>query len=210
MKKTLTKEKVNVFYLKVSDYYRSYLLSKYGNVVCFPTTTGAYDLIYRSVVNNGSMSPLTPFAFSEAAFVYKRDNAVFDINISLPSEEERENFIAIGMPSVVYRFGKPVETGNTWQISRFGAVELRKMILREFWQDMLEFIDDCFTRARIQGLKVTRENAIADFMSMHNINMKHYENIVRYGQRFRKRRIVEIEQTRTMIEDRLDVQFTYT
>lgn len=210
MKKTLTKEKVNVFYLKVSDYYRSYLLSKYGNVVCFPTTTRAYDLICRSIVNNGSMSPLTPFAFSEAAFVYKRDNAVFDISISLPPEEERMNFIEIGMPSIVYRFGKPVETGNTWQISRPGAVELRKLIVREFWQDMLEFVDDCFTRARIQGNKITRENAMSDFMSIHGINMKHYETMLRYERRFRNRRVEEIESNRSFIESRLDSQFTYT
>lgn len=210
MKKTLTKEKINVFYLKVSDYYRSFLLSKYGDIVCFPSTSQSYDLICRSVVNNGSMSPLTPFSFSETAFNYKRGNSVFDINISLPEEEERENYIAIGMPVLVSRFGKPVETSNTWQISRFGAIELRKLIIREFWQDFMEFVDDCFTRARIQGTKVTRENVMADFMSLHRIDMKHYENMVRYDQRFRKRRMEEIEQSRTLMEGKYDAQFTYT
>lgn len=210
MKKTITKEKINVFYLKVSDYYRSYLLSKYGEIVCFPTTTQAYDLIYRSVVNNGSMSALTPFAFSEAAFNYNRSDELFDIDISLPSQDEQKNFIRIVMPKVVSRFGKPVEISNTWQINRYGAIELRKLIIREFWQDLFEFIDECFTRARINGTKITRENAMSDFMSINGIDMKHYENMVRYDQRFRKRRIKEIELNRDLLEVKLDSQFTYT
>lgn len=210
MKKLLTKEKINVFYLKVSDYYRSFLLSKYGDVVCFPSISQAYDLICRCVVNNGSMSLLTPFAFSEAAFTYKRNSAMFDININLPEEEERQNFIAIAMPVVVPRFGKQVETSSTWQISQRGAIELRKLIIREFWQDFFEFADDCSTQARIQGTKVSRENSMSDFMTIHQIDMNHYENLMRYDRRFRKRRIKEIEQNRILMEDRYDMQFTYT
>lgn len=210
MKKTLTKEKINVFYLKVSDYYRSYMLSKYGEVVCFPITTQTYDLIYRSVVNNGSMSALTPFAFSEAAFNYVRSDELFDIDISLPPQDERKNFIRIAMPKVVSRFGKTSEVGSIWQINRHGAIELRKLITREFWQDLLEFIDECFTRARINGTNITRENAISDFMSVNDIDMRWYENIIRYDKRFRKRRIKEIEQRRNLFEEKLDVQFTYT
>lgn len=210
MKKTLTKEKINVFYLKVSDYYRSYLLSKYGEVVYFPTTTQAYDLIYRSIVNNGSMSALTPFAFSEAAFNYDRSNELFDIDICLPPHDERKSFISIAMPNVVSRFGKTSEVGSTWQINRYGAIELRKLITREFWQDLLEFVDECFTRARINGIDITRENAISDFMSVNDIDMKWYENIIRYNKRFRRRRIKEIEQNRELLEQKLDAQFTYT
>ena len=51
---------------------------------------------------------------------------------------------------------------------------------------------------------------MADFMSLHQIDMRHYENMVRYDQRFRKRRIEEIEQSRTLMEDKYDAQFTYT
>lgn len=210
MKKTLTKEKINVFYLKVSDYYRSFLLSKYGDIVCFPSTSQSYDIIYRCIVNNGSMADLTSFSYSDSAFNFKRGNSLFDINIYLPLEEDRENFIRIAMPDTVARFGKQVETSSTWQISRPGAVELRKAIVREFWQDCLMFIDDCLTRSRIQGTKVTRENAISDFMQAYNIDMRVYETMLRYERRFRNRRIEEIEQNRLFIETAMDMQFTYT
>lgn len=210
MNKSVKTTQPIVAYLKISSYMKGYLQTKYGEIVSFPFSTRLYSTVFQYIVNNPSMSPVTPFSFSQKAFHYKREDSVFDIDVSLPPEDEREQFVAIELPAFVFRYGKEVPVTPFWQFSRKGSVEIRKLIHKEFWINCLEFIDECFVRARIGGTKVTRENAIADFMTINNIDMVWYETLVRYNNRFRQKIGKEIEMKRSEMEEFTDRQFCYT
>lgn len=210
MSKSVKTTQPIVAYLKISDYLKSYLQTKYGEIVSFPFSTRLYSVVSQHIVNNPSMTPFTPFSYSQEAFRYKQGEGAFNINISLPLESERAQFVPIELPEFVYRFDKRMTVTPLWQFSKLGAIEIRKFIDKEFWIDCLEFIDDCFLRARIGNTKVTRENAIADFMTIYNIDLIWYETLIRYAQRRRKRIAYEIEMKRSQMEEYTDRQFCYT
>ena len=114
------------------------------------------------------------------------------------------------MPEYVYRSNGMVSTSPFWQLNRAGAVEFNRLVKAEFWSECIRFIDECFTAARIQGRKMTRESAISDFMVSYDIPMSCYENIIRYDQRIRKEIVEDIDKRRAWMEMLNDTVMTYT
>lgn len=199
-----------VAYLKVSGYIKRFLQTKYGEIVKFPFVSMLYSAMFQHIVDNPLMAPVTPFSFSQRAFCYEREDVVFDMNISLPPEDEKDQFVAIELPPAVFRFGREMDVTPFCQFSRRGAVEMRRLIHREFWTECLAFIDDCFTRSRICNVKVTRENALIDFMFVNGINMVWHETLIRHVTRVRRKIEFEIEQKRAAMEENANCQFCYT
>ena len=76
--------------------------------------------------------------------------------------------------------------------------------------ELFKFIDECFTRARINGTKTGREQAVDDFLTMYEIDMSWRETLIRYDQRDRKKMLQAIEEHREIMEKLYDRQFCYT
>ena len=76
--------------------------------------------------------------------------------------------------------------------------------------DLFSFIDECMTRAKLNGTKVTREQAIDDFITIHGIDMSYRDNFYRYFTREKKKMLEEIEKRREEREDAFDRQYVYT
>lgn len=153
------------------------------------------------------MSNLTEFCYNDASFNYQSKDSFF---VSGPPEEERDLFIAIELPPTVWKGFNEVTTNRYWQLSKAGAKEMRRLIKNEFMMELFKFIDDCFTRARINGTRTGREQAVDDFITMYGIDMSCRESLIRYDQRDRKKMLQAIEEHREQTEKLYDRQFCYT
>lgn len=207
MKKKEQKPRPVVTYLKVSPYLKSWIECKYGKVIAFQPMTPHHSFLCRCLVNNASMSKLTEFCYSDAAFNYQNKDSFF---VSGPTEEERNQFIAIEIPKMIWKGFNELPTNQYWQLSKTGAVEIRRLIKNDFMMELFKFIDDCFTRARINGTKTGREQAVDDFITMYDIDMSWRETLIRYDKRDRKKMLQAIEEHRELTEKLYDRQFCYT
>lgn len=207
MKKKEMKLQPIVTYLKVSPYLKSWMECLYGKTICFPPMTQHYSCLCRYLVNNASMSPLTEFSFSEKAFNYQNPDSFF---VGSPTEEVKKQCIAIALPKQVFRNYREMNVDGYWQLSKSGAIEMRKIIKHDFMVFLFKFIDDCMTRARINGTRTGREQSVDDFITMFDIDMSWRETLIRYDQRDRKKILSEIESTRERMEEIYDRQFLYT
>lgn len=196
-----------VTYLKVSPYLKSWIECKYGKLISFQPMTQHHSCLCRCLVNNASMANLTEFCYNEASFNYQNRDSFF---VSGPREEDRNLFIAIELPPTVRRGFTERSTNRYWQLSKSGAIEMRRIIKTEFMMELFKFIDDCFTRARINGTRTGREQAVDDFITMYDIDMSWRETLIRYDQRDRKKILRAIEEQREQIEKLYDRQFCYT
>ena len=210
MNKKNDSPKENVVYVRLSKYYISFLTTRYGSPVMFPTMNPVNQCLERYLVNNPTLGHITPFSFSEQAFQYKENNPLFTADVYVPEYEVRSEYIGIVMPNEIYRNGTLINTSNTWQLSSVGAVQVRKQIKREFWMAFSQIYDDCVYRASRLGEKVTTENIATDFISLYNIEMSEYENMMRYWRRFRDQLNGEIEDRREHLENKTGNIFAYT
>lgn len=202
----------NVTYVKLSVYLRQYLRSRYGkDVVILPLYSPLYGCIEQYLVNNYSLACITNRACPEFAFNSPKGTLSYDgKDFYKPQESEKQEFIAIQMPNFVYRKNGMLKTSGYWQLSRNGCVEFNRLVKADFWRELIRFIDDCFTTAKIQNMKMTRERAISDFITAYDIPMNCYENFLRYDRRIRDEMNRCIENRRTWMESLNDIQLTYT
>lgn len=210
MKKKNETSVERVVYVKLSKYYINFLTTRYGSPVLFPTINPVNQCMERYLVNNPTLGRITPFSFSQQAFSYNENNPLFTADVYTPEQHERSEYLAIVMPDEIYRNGTLVKTSDTWQLSSVGAVQIRKQIKTEFWVAFAQMYDDCVYRAQRLGEKVTTENIATDFITLHNIEMSEYENMMRYWRRVRDQMNGEIENRREELETRTGNVFTYT
>ena len=153
------------------------------------------------------MANLTEFCYNDAAFNYQSRDSFF---VSGPPEDEKDQFIAIEIPKTIWKGFNELMTSQYWQLSKAGAIEMRRIIKNEFMMELFKFIDDCLTRARISGIKTGTEQAVDDFITMYDIDMSWRETLLRYDRRDRKKMLQAIEDHRELTEKRYDRQFCYT
>ena len=207
MKKKEAKPLPVVAYLKVSPYLKSWMECKYGKYICFPDMTPHHSCLCRYLINNSSMAPVTEFSFSEKAFHFQHPDAFF---VGCPTEEVKKQCIAFEIPLTVFRGFQEIRTDGYWQLSKQGATELRRLIKNDFMIDLFNFIEECFLRAKLNGTKVTRENAIDDFITIYGIDMSWRETFWTYVKREKKNMTKEIENRRNALEEKYDRQLCYT
>lgn len=207
MKKKDSKPQKFVAYLKVSAYLKTWLECKYGKCISFPYMTQMHSCLIRHLVCNNSMSLITAFSYSQQAFHYKNTDL---LPVSCPDENEKDLFVAIELPENIYKGCALLKVTPYFQISKQGAIILRDLIKNEFMIDLFSFVEECFTRARLNGTKVTREQAIDDFITMYGIDMSWRENFDRYFKRERKTMLDQIEKRREAREEEFDRQYVYT
>ena len=70
---------------------------------------------------------------------------------------------------------------------------------------LFNFIEDCFLRAKLNGTKVTRENAIDDFITIYGIDMSWRETFWTYVKREKKNMTKEIENRRNEAAKQLEL-----
>lgn len=201
-----------VTYVKLSVHYRKYLQSRYGKkVVSLPLYSPLYGCIEQYLINNASLSYFCYRSCSQFVFQCHDDCFTPDGRSVLNMKPaEKEDFIPILIPFNVFRSSGIVPTSPYWQLSKDGMVEFNRLVKAEFWSECLRFIDECFDAARVQGIRMTCENAIADFMVAMDIPMSCYENLVRYRKRIRKEITEGFDKKRAWLESFNDVVMTYT
>lgn len=215
MKSNSTRKNVSappVMYVKLSIYLRKYMESRYGkDVVIVPFMSPIYTCMEQYLVNNYSMVRISPRACSQRMFNYNGSSDLFqNSKTSIMDISEKQEYIAVQIPERIFKAGLIIKTSDNWQLSNTGFVEFNKLVKKEFWMECLKFVDECFTSARIQGLRTTRENAISDFMVAMDIPMQYYENMIRYYNRMINRIHSDIEKKREWLESLNDTALTYT
>lgn len=204
-------QQMPVCYIHLSEYYRRFYEVKYGGQpVVFPENHPLWMTLNTQICPNMSLKMLTPHSYSELAFNYDRKGKVFDVDIASPSLEEKTGFLAVRIPETVYRHGAPVKTSANWQLTKAGAESFRKQAKVDFWMECLEFIRECKARAVAMGEDVTVESAMSDFMIHYDIPMEHFENMLRYNQRVKKRMVASIDKKRERMEEKSGRLFYYT
>ena len=208
------KESLNVCYVRIPEMYRNYFRTKYGVPAVFAPYSPMQCLLRRHLINNPTLAKqqLTRAAmsYSDRAFNYATKGSAIDAQVSMPAPEEKEEFVAILIPSEATHYNTVVATSDTWQLTANGARSFRELVKEDFWCELSRFAEDCNYRARLAGEKVTREEILSDFITMYNVPMTCYENLLRYETRHRVSATTHIEKKRNALETQTGNRFMYT
>lgn len=203
--------KKNVCYVKLNPMQLEYLKIKYQSCpVQFSSVEEIGCCLDKYLVDNPAMKPLTTFSYSEQACNCTLQGSPAYAPPMIPTREELSVFLPIVLPNTVFRFGMNIPTSSTWQLTKGGVVEFRRLVKASFWMDCFKFIEECSVRGRISGKRVKREDALADFMLAHNIPMSEYYNMIRYERRERTRFMSEVEAKRDEMEEKSQSVLLYT
>lgn len=208
----MTKE-INVCYIRIDDLYRNYFIAKHGTPAVFSPSSELASILRTELVNNPTLeaqSKSMHLSYSDLAFNYKEKGAATDAVVCQPSEEERRYFVPVILPDEVRKFSEIVPTSNTWQLNVHGSRRFRELVKLDFWREYRSFSNDCIVRSHLTGESVTTEDIISEFMTMFNIPMSLYENMLRYERRERASALSKIEKRRTQYEKLTGNNFLYT
>lgn len=207
----IVEDSKHVTYVRMSVHLRQFLRIKYGGEPLeFPEGHSLNSVLDKCLVRNPLMKPLSTRSYSEAAFEYEEKGQIDDIENDAPSEQDRVEFICVALPEVVMKYSMCVKTDGFWQLSKVGVQRFSQEANNEFWNDCMNFIKECFTRAQARCQRMTIEDAISDFMLAYDIPMECYENMLRYQRRMSIRIGNEIDEKRKMMQRRSGTAFIYT
>lgn len=203
--------KPNVSYIKLTKYVGSYFRMKYGDPVELPYNSPLTVKLETRLINNTQLKWVSDFSYNEVAFNYEIDGQVLDLNVSMPDASQKNEFVAFYLPESIY-IGANLHhiCGGTWQLSKVGVKEFRKLATREFWIECMKFVDDCFCKARARGEQTSIEAAMSDFMIAYNIPLELFESMMRQERRTRKLFGHQAEEYHSFLEKRADSVFLYT
>lgn len=207
------KKEINVCYIRIDDLYRNYFIAKHGSPAVFSPSSELASIVRNNLMDNPMMSAQSDgmhLSFSDLAFNYKTNGQAVDASVHLPSDEERRLFVSIAIPDEVHRFSGMVKTSPAWQLNRLGCRRFREAVKADFWREYRNFSNDCIVRSHLTGESVTTEDIISEFMTMFNIPMSLYENMLRYERRERASALSKIEKRRMQYEKQTGNRFLYT
>ncbi len=210
MKKPKT---VNICYIRIDDLYRNYFVAKHGSPAVFAPSSQLAAIVRNNLMDNPMMCAQSDglhLSFSNLAFNYKDKGQILDAAVHMPCDEERHQFVTITLPDEVRRFSEIINTSYTWQLNRFGARRFREEVKTDFWREFRNFQRDCIERAQLMGETVGTEDIVSDFMTMYNIPMALYENMLRYERRERANALSKIEKRRMQLKNRTGNSYLYT
>lgn len=209
----MTKQQFNVCYIRLPELYREYFRTRFGNPAIFSPSSEMQFLLRSQLMNNptlGKQTYKTAMSYCDRAFNYKTKGQAVDAAVYTPAEEEKSEFVAILMPEEVVRYNRMATTSDTWQITDHGARRFRELVKEDFWRELSRFSEECNYRARCTGEKVTREEIVSDFITMYDVPMTSYENLLRYETRHRATQASNIEKRRNALEMQTGNRFMYT
>lgn len=211
MDKKETSKEPNVMYVRLSKHYIQYLKTKYGDPVLLPIMSPLNLCIERYLVNNPTMKELTTFSYSELAMnpTAWHDDISY-VCIPKLTYKERLEYVAVVIPDELIRPGRIIKTSNSWQLSAVGAKMFRKQVKRDFWICLSNFNDDCRYRSQRMNFSLTFEDVVSDFITLYNIEMENFDNIIRSWRRIRYDIKNEVENHRDYIENKTNRSFFYT
>lgn len=201
----------NVMYVRLSKHYIQYLKTKYGDPILFPIMSPLNLCIERYLVNNPTMKELTTFSYSELAMnpTACHDDISYACIPQL-TYKERLEYVAVVIPNELIRPSRIINTSSTWQLSAVGAKMFRKQVKRDFWICLSNFYDDCRYRSQRMNFSLTFEDVVSDFITLYNIGMENFDNIIRGWRRIRYDIKNEVENHRDYLENKTDRSFFYT
>lgn len=206
-------ESVNICYIRIDALYRNYFLAKHGTPAVFSPSSELASIVRNELVDNPMMKMQTcsiQLSFSDMAFNYKDKGQAIDAEVYTPKEEERDEFVAIVIPEEVRHFSGMIATTPTWQLNLHGSRRFRETVKVDFWRDFRNFQRDCIERALLLGETAGTEDIVSEFMTMYNIPMSLYENMLRYERRERTNALSKIEKRRTQLKNMTGNTFLYT
>lgn len=199
----------NTTFIRVSSYVRRYFYIKYGTPVVLPMGHPMYQLMMRHLVYNPTLERISKQSSNRASMDPAIRSTIHELQVHAQADDSDE-LMEVAMPDTIIRTGVAKQTNWYYQLDNAGARLFRKEAKSEYWQEMQLFIRQCFIRSANRGEKVSREEAISDFMIAYGIPMSHYESMVRCERRERRRLEEEIEQRRDFMEQRINDIFIYT
>lgn len=199
----------NTTFIRVSSYVRRYFYVKYGSPVVLPMSHPMYQLMLRNLVYNPTLECISKQSSNRASMDPAIRSTIHELQVHAQADECDE-LMEVVMPDTIIRTGVAKQTNWYYQLDNAGSRLFRKEAKNEYWQEMQLFIRQCFIRSANRGEKVSREEAISDFMIAYGIPMSHYESMVRCERRERRRLEEEIEQRRDFMEQRINDIFLYT
>ena len=209
----MKEEKINVCYIRVDDLYRNFFIAKHGSPAVFSPSSELASILRTELVNNPMLESLSTsmhLSYSDLAFNYKTKGAAIDAKVCQPTEEEKAFFVPVVIPDEVRKFSGMMNTSNTWQLNVHGARRFREAIKQEFWREFRNFFSDCMQRAKLNEENTGTEDIVSDFMTMFNVPMSLYENMLRYERRERASSLDKIEKRRAKYEHITGNTFLYT
>lgn len=207
------KKDFNICYIRIDDLYRNYFIAKHGSPAVFSPSSELASIVRNNLMDNPDMAAQSDglhLSFSDLAFNYKTKGQAIDADVHLPQDDERCKFVAISIPEEVHRFSGMTQTSHSWQLNRLGCRKFRDAVKVEFWNEYRNFSSDCLVRSHLTGESVTTEDIISEFMTMFNIPMSLYENMLRYERRERATALNKIEKRRAQYETQTGNKFMYT
>lgn len=207
------KTEINVCYIRIDDLYRNFFIAKHGTPAVFSPSSELESILRSELVNNPlleSLSTSMHLSYNDIAFNYNVKGVAIDANVCKPTDEERAYFVPVVIPEEVRKFSGMMKTSNTWQLNVHGARRFREAVKQEFWREFRNFYSDCMQRAKLNDENIGTEDIVSDFMTIFNIPMSLYENMLRYERRERSSSMCKIEKRRAKYEQITGNSFLYT
>ena len=175
-------------YIKLTPYVVSYLKVKYnGEPIVIPESNHLYTHLCTLILPNPTLRKLSIYSYSERQWMGRlADDGGGDF-LFVPGADERENYIAFKLPEIIYIGRNALKTNNTWQFTSNGIKEFRCKLRMDFWADLEAFMMDYKRNCNIMGHVYSVEMGITKFCEYYNIDIVHFETIIRNRQRINKR-----------------------
>ena len=171
-------------YIKLPSYTRSWLVTKYGEVLALHPHSELGKIVSRYLVENRSLKKLSDVAYTQT----QRDLALSEhvdaaAAVDLPSSDVARELLAIRMPYELDRSGLRLRPSRNWQLSPRGAVAFRKECKEMFFESLIRYIEDERMCMREMGAEFHIGKTIDQFSFAYNISPDQSENLERYVRR---------------------------
>ena len=195
-------------YIKLTPYVFEYILHKYSTELTAdgsskdplrPIDLGEYhpaqaallnglcytssSLAYRHGRVKNSFSKLSIREYHGR----KKGLLTFQPDRSLPTDDEMRTMLGIVIPDQVPRRNCMLTVNDHWQLSEQSTIRVRNILTDEFWKDLNTFVFNYEKRCSYNNHKFVKEDAIEEFLVKNNVDLVHFDNIIRYRQRKMKR-----------------------
>lgn len=159
-----------VMWLKLPDYTIPWMISRYGFPCVFPSATELAGVLRRGLIANKGRAKLHVCCLTAD---------MFNSNTLSLSEDDRLSYIPIALPERIMRKGQLLRTTDKWQLTAKATIELREHIRFLFWCDLAAYINDTTYHAVCNGIHITLDRQICDWMDLHDIDISFMDTIVR-------------------------------
>lgn len=171
-------------YIKLPSYTRSWLVTKYGEVLTLHPHSELGQIMQRYLVENKSLKKLSDVAYTQTQYdLALSEHVDASSAIDFPSVDVARELLAVRMPYELDRQGLRLHPSRNWQLAPRGAVAFRKECKEMFFDCLIRYIEDERMRMREMGAEFHIGKTIDQFSFAYNISPDQSENLERYVRR---------------------------